>query len=196
MSPEKLLIKTIPLTELNDKYSDVRMCADACRSCPRYGQRWGCPPFDDDPRTPLNHYSYATILAIRCTSSDNDRCTDMLRRLIEPHLLAVEASVGGYAAALPGSCPYCAGECARSEGGDCLHPRKVRPSLEAMGYDVCSLLDRIFGLHVSWGAGSLTIAGALAHSHNPVEVEKSLENRITGILFEGIFTHGHTFFTQ
>lgn len=51
-------------------------------------------------------------------------------------------------------CPYC-GEvpCARIEGGPCRHPDKVRPSLEAIGFDIGKTAKDLLGLEIKWSRG-------------------------------------------
>ena len=45
-------------------------------------------------------------------------------------------------------------------GTRCRHPEAVRPSLEAMGVDVCALAEAL-GYPMVWGAPTLTLVAAL-----------------------------------
>jgi methionyl-tRNA synthetase len=50
-----------------------------------------------------------------------------------------------------GTCPYCGGApCARIEGKPCRHPSKVRPSLEAFGFDMGKTAQDLLGLEIKW----------------------------------------------
>ena len=54
------------------------------------------------------------------------------------------------------SCPYCNNEpCARIEGKSCRHPDKVRPSLEAFGFDVGKTAKDLLGVELKWSQDGL-----------------------------------------
>jgi len=96
-----------------------------------------------------------------------------LRRRGEAVLLRYERATGGRMAALPGGCPYCGGaECTRRAGEPCRHPESVRPSLEAMGVDVCALAAAL-GRPMEWGGRELTMVAALGFD-GPDEVVAGL----------------------
>ena len=72
-------------------------------------------------------------------------------RELNEELLALEKSLVGMAFGFAGSCPYC-GEipCARIDGEPCRHPDKVRPSLEAFGFDMSKTASELLGLKIKW----------------------------------------------
>ena len=71
-------------------------------------------------------------------------------------LLEMEKSLGGMCFGFVGSCPYCDGApCARIEGKPCKHPDKVRPSLEAFGFDMGKTAKELLGLEIKWSQGNL-----------------------------------------
>ena len=50
-----------------------------------------------------------------------------------------------------GTCYLCpAGECARIKKNVCINPEKVRPSLEAHGFDVCNIAKELFNIEIKW----------------------------------------------
>ena len=56
---------------------------------------------------------------------------------IESELLDMERKYGGRSFAYIGKCLHCSdNECTRNCGTPCRHPEKVRPSLEAFGFDI------------------------------------------------------------
>ncbi len=42
-------------------------------------------------------------------------------------------------------------ECTRNCGTPCRHPEKVRPSLEAFGFDIAKTLSELFNIELLWG---------------------------------------------
>lgn len=71
---------------------------------------------------------------------------------IERALLEMERYYDGRAFAYIGSCLHCNGaECRRKCNKPCLHPDKVRPSLEAFGFDIERTLSELFGIKLLWG---------------------------------------------
>ena len=55
-----------------------------------------------------------------------------------------------------GTCPYCgSAPCARISGKPCRHPEKVRPSLEAFGFDMSKTAKDLLGLEIKWSQGEL-----------------------------------------
>ena len=50
----------------------------------------------------------------------------------------------------PGSCLLCP-SCTRTEGAPCLYPKKVRPSLEACGFDIGKTTTELLNIELKWG---------------------------------------------
>ncbi|MGQ9787774.1 MAG: DUF2284 domain-containing protein [Candidatus Hadarchaeaceae archaeon] len=113
--------------------------------CRMYGIRLTCPPHTPTPeetRGWLKDYSKGLLMEFRNMKDEEDQ-----RRVHEKALaLEREAFLSGYYRALllvSGPCRYCnpcVAEKAENRGllskADCLHPRKARPSMEAVGIDV------------------------------------------------------------
>ena len=83
----------------------------------------------------------------------------------------------GYAVGAPaaraffaGTCLLCPPEhCTRRENLPCRHPESIRPSLEALGFDVARTTSGLFGIDLQWGRpdappACLTLLSALACS--------------------------------
>lgn len=130
-----------------------------CRECPNFNRSWGCPPFDFDVEQLLRRYSDLRIFATKITPSRSDMPISMTRSLVRPELerlssmiLDMERRFGGLGSAYAGECLHCNGSvCRRCAGESCLHPDKVRPSLEAFGFDISLTLSRLFSLELLWG---------------------------------------------
>ena len=71
---------------------------------------------------------------------------------IESELLDMERKYGGRSFAYIGKClHYPDNECTRNCGTPCRHPEKVRPSLEAFGFDISKTLSELFNIELLWG---------------------------------------------
>ena len=86
------------------------------------------------------------------------------------NLAELERRTGGRAFSYVGSCLYCPeGSCTRPEGLPCRHPERVRPSLEACGFDIGRTTEELFGIPLLWGTDGklpayLTLVCALFHN--------------------------------
>ena len=108
-----------------------------CQQCEKYGRRYGCPPFDDDPLTAIEGYDRVRIMGVKITPNDKSLPIEAANDLMQPvisemneRLLETEKTLSGLCYGFVGSCPYCgAASCARIGGEPCRHPDKVRPSL-------------------------------------------------------------------
>ena len=83
------------------------------------------------------------------------------------------ANAGGAPAArafFAGTCLLCPPEhCTRRESLPCRHPESIRPSLEALGFDLTRTTSGLFGIDLQWGRPDtppayLTLLSALACS--------------------------------
>lgn len=134
-----------------------------CQQCGNYGRRYGCPPFNDDPLAAIERYDHVRILVVKITPEDktlplaaaNDLMSPVISKLNE-ELLDTEKSLGGMCYGFVGACPYCGGApCARIQGKPCKHPDKVRPSLEAIGFDISKTAKDLLGLEIKWSHNGL-----------------------------------------
>ncbi len=148
----------IPVAEYIAGFRDADKFIRFCRECPSYGASWGCPPFEFDAEALLRRYERAIIFASKIVPADPLPLSEVQnfirpeRMEIERRLLDLERETGGRAFAYVGRCLYCGDEpCARLAKLPCRHPDKVRPSLEAFGFDIAGTLDRLFGIELKWG---------------------------------------------
>ena len=134
-----------------------------CQQCGNYGRRHGCPPFDFDPLSVIEAYDNVRIIGVKIIPFDKTLPLEAANTLMEPvtrelnkELLEMEKALGGMSFGFVGSCPYCGGvPCARIEGKPCRHPDKVRPSLEAFGFDMGKTAKQLLGLEIKWSRGRL-----------------------------------------
>lgn len=144
-----------------DEFRRADYFLQLCQQCRNYGRRYGCPPFDDDPLSAIEDYKKVRILGVKIVPADSHIPLNEANELMEPvtrqlneELLEMEKRLEGKAFGFVGSCPYCSGaECARIKGEPCRHPDKVRPSLEAIGFDISKTANDLLGLEIKWSKG-------------------------------------------
>ena len=170
-------VREIPVKELMKRFRDAERFIAYCRECPNYGHSWACPPFEFDADAYLYRWNTARIIATRIVpretglpASEADRFIRPQRLRLDRELLHLEAETGGRAFSFVGSCLYCPdGQCTRPCGLPCRHPEKIRPSLEAFGFDITAILRDLFGLALQWPRdgrlpSSLHLVTALLHN--------------------------------
>ena len=130
-----------------------------CRQCPNFARRHGCPPLDHDPLNVIGRYNSVRIIGVKVTPTYKLLPLSQVNELLQPvtlrlneELLAAEEQLHGHAYGFVGSCPYCGDEpCARLQDKPCRHPDKVRPSLEAIGFDIQKTASDLLGIEIKWG---------------------------------------------
>lgn len=144
------------------RFRDADKFIGFCRECPNYGRSWGCPPFEFDADDVLRRYDRAVIYASKIVPAGKLPMAEVQnfirpeRLRIEQRLRRLERQTGGRAFAYVGRCLYCGDEpCARTCNLPCRHPDKVRPSLEAFGFDIGKTVESLFGLELKWGHDGL-----------------------------------------
>lgn len=129
-----------------------------CQQCGNYGRRYGCPPLDNETLASVNKYRKVRILGVKIIPNDNTLPIEAANQLMQPEiekmnreLLATEQQLDGISFGFVGTCPYCGGApCARVEGKPCRYPDKVRPSLEAVGFDISKTAKELLGIDIKW----------------------------------------------
>jgi predicted metal-binding protein len=152
----------IGVKELMERFRDAERFIAYCKECGCYGRSWGCPPFLFDAWEYLSGWEVAEITATVITVPDGTPVSEAAefitpqRARLDKWLLEREKETGGRAFSFVGNCLYCPGqECTRLCGRPCRHPDKVRPSLEAFGFDITAILADLFHLPLLWGSDGL-----------------------------------------
>lgn len=172
----KLTVTTALITDAL-RHVDTAMCETACRACPEYGRRWGCPPHSADLLAKISTYKYITLVSVTTAAPADD-----VRKILEPAVICAETTTGGYAAAFAGKCPYCHAECSRISGRPCRHPDMLRPSLEAIGFNVFGLVGEMQGITFDRCDGTLTLTAAVAHDCDPADTCRLISGLIEPLL--------------
>lgn len=144
-------------------YLSAEQTLEACRSCPAYGTLWSCPPLAAGYPEFLNRFSVVTLIGMTVKGEDSDGSIsygdlDLIslpKRLeMADRLLRWEKEYGGRSFSTIGKCVFCGNEpCSRLAQLPCRHPERVRPSLEAVGFDLVRSADEILGIPLAWSGG-------------------------------------------
>ena len=144
-----------------EKFRRADYFIQLCQQCGNYGRRYGCPPFDQDLIDVIKDYQRVRIIGVKITPKDSSLPLEAANDLMKPvicklneELLEIERQLGGMCFGFVGTCPYCGGApCARISGLPCKHPDKVRPSLEAIGFDISMTAKELLGMEIKWSQG-------------------------------------------
>lgn len=157
---EEPKVRLIATADYVARFRRVEYFEKLCRQCSNYAFRWGCPPFTDDPQPDLLQWPVAEIWLLKMniyevgSADDISQLYEILHRERghwERRLLDVERERDGRAALFTGMCSHCGNTlCARRSGQPCRHPELVRPSLEALGFDLGKTADELFNLPLQW----------------------------------------------
>ena len=159
LSPEytsELFTAEIDTASYVRDFRDAPHFEQLCRQCPNYAKRWGCPPLSESECGMFLRYPQLKIIAVKLTPTDTDlplstscKILNAERRRLEPKILEEERLVGGRAALFTGMCLYCK-DCTRTAGQVCRHPELVRPSLEALGFDLDATARKLLNIEILW----------------------------------------------
>ena len=147
------------------QYRDAEHFIQFCAQCDLYGKVWSCPPFDRDVSRCMEGFEQVTIygtkitfapeLMTQCASQEQSRqiVADAIEdawKQVLPFLYAQEERHPG-SRIFTGRCRLCRPkECSRIHGMPCRHPDKMRPSLEAVGFDVSRTASELLGIDLQW----------------------------------------------
>lgn len=147
-------------------YRDAEKFIVYCQKCMRYNACWACPPFDFDVEAYISSYKTAYIVGtkivvdadVRTRYTGWEQCTKVSYQMIEEvrkdldkNLLELETAYLGSRAFFTGTCHICPAEkCARIIGKPCIAPDKIRPPLEAFGFDISKTSSQLLNIEMKW----------------------------------------------
>lgn len=167
--------RTMPMKEYAETFRDFGRVRGYCHGCGRYGKCWACPPYDFAEDEYLGQFTTISLLATKITPSEGvaltpetaERILIRERQRLDRMLLGMEGNARAFFA---GTCILCPPEkCTRREGLPCRHPESIRPSLEALGFDIARTASELFGIPLQWGSPGtfpayLTLISAIARA--------------------------------
>ena len=164
--------KELSIDELLSTYFDFEKTHKLCSACSGYAQTWACPPFDFEPEDFFRQYSVFRLIVDRIDNAGAADVDEAQQRLFtekdryDQEMLDLEKSIPGSYGLAAQECVQCK-KCARLSGHPCVHPDKMRYSLEAIGCFPVELVHDKFGFDILWSDGEsipeyyLLVAGVL-----------------------------------
>ncbi len=149
----------LPVQEYIANYRNSEYFLSLCGQCANYARRYGCPPFEYDVLKKISSFTTAYIVGVQIVPQTKDlplaSSYTFMRPVIEQlsdEMLKEEQRSGGLSFGFAGGCFLC-GEmpCARLTNQPCRHPDKLRPSLEAYGFDLSRTAEQLLGIPLLWG---------------------------------------------
>lgn len=137
------------------RYHDPVRVHAYCAKCPDHGRVWSCPPFATPPLATLPPWDQALLILLRTPVAPDTAKADMVeafhdsRRTFRTLLLDAESRLEDTTALVAGHCQGCA-VCSRPHSVPCPTPSHLRYSLEALGFDVSSLVEGLAGIRIQW----------------------------------------------
>lgn len=160
----------LPLQTYIRDYRDTEKFIMFCRACNRFNACWTCPPHDFDTEEYLAPYREAYLIGAKvvpeevlrriCINTEQVRTWGRqiiaeVRTSFDARLLELEATYPQSRAFFAGACRFCQeGLCKRIKGEPCIHPEKIRPSLESLGFDVDRTTTDLLHVPLRWGSDS------------------------------------------
>lgn len=150
-------------------YRDVERFVEFCKSCPRYGASWACPPYDNNQELTemLNGYKYAYLFGFKVVIADEFRfkansvkerteltyeILNPVRDLLDTRFYELEGRVATDCRVFfSGRCRRCMpNECTRRVNKPCAKPTQMRHSLESLGFDLGRTMSELLGIELKW----------------------------------------------
>lgn len=157
-------VSSVPVIEYIADYRDADRFIAYCKECERYDRYWSCPPFHFDTLEYISVYKTAFIIgtqivpdtfAMKDSSQNKEavyRMIEEVRSVLDPKLLNMETLLSDSRAFFAGTCHICPAEkCERIFGRPCIAPGRMRPTLEAFGFDIGKTTSQLLGMEMKWG---------------------------------------------
>ncbi len=144
----------IPISEILADKVDPPKFLELCKACENYGNRWCCPPRNEDSLAFWAQYDEFLLIARMLrpmpgmTEQEAIAAIEKERAQFSDDLLNRETK-DSYALAA-GPCTRCGDVCMRALGGLCNFPEKVRYSIASLGGDVGKMTERYLGKSLEW----------------------------------------------
>ncbi|PWL55778.1 MAG: hypothetical protein DBY38_00350 [Clostridium cadaveris] len=171
-------IKSITTNDLM-QYYNPKLINKYCESCNKYSKVWTCPPLPFIDKDFLLKYKYCHIISgkVLINSLDDNEINLLVNRSFKKYsdisiskdnfsnifngiyyafretndekILKLEDTFKNTLALVSGRCLICS-NCTRVNNMPCIHPNKLRYSLESLGLDVSSIMENVLGEKLQW----------------------------------------------
>ncbi|WP_018525107.1 DUF2284 domain-containing protein [Alkalispirochaeta alkalica] len=177
--------RLVPAETLLAWYEPLRV-EGYCRACPFYGSFWSCPPHPFSGEAFLRPFSWALVVAERITRDPRVHPRRPLEEIFQESRRELGQELLRFLSVQPpgeerslevliaGNCYHCS-RCSRDEGKPCRFPRKMKYSLESLGFLVSDMVQELLDLPLEWPspgqepAALVAVALILSHEAAPLE---------------------------
>lgn len=188
----------VTLDELKAYYNPV-VINKFCSECNKFNKIWSCPPLPFKDIDYISKFQYCYIISGKVyidtipsnllsqmvskalnkysdISKGKDAFSDIFNGLYytfrdfnDSKILELEKKYPSATSLVSGRCLIC-DTCTRMHNIPCIHPDKLRYSLEGLGFDVAGILENIVGEKIQWSNNSkpeyVTCVSALLSNDN------------------------------
>ncbi len=162
--------RLVSVTSLFDYYKPEEVLG-YCKSCPKYGQIWSCPPYERDETAFMKAYDEALLIGIR-TKTFGPTKKSLGRALIElSERYPVEVLIAG-------NCFLCK-PCTKVSGQPCVHPAQMKYSLESLGFHVSDICEHLLGVSLEWDTENPTYLATAAVLLKQGNCEQEAKEKLT-----------------
>ncbi len=200
------IVKQCTIDELL-KYYNPKTINKYCESCDKFSKVWSCPPLSFSDLEYVSKYKYCYIISGKTyinqipkdelnnlinysltkysdISNGNDEFSNTFnglyysfREFNDNKVLSLESYFNDATALFSGRCLVC-NNCSRNNNMSCIFPKKLRYSLESLGFDVSEIIENIVNDKIQWSNNSkpeyvTCVSGLLSNSK--ISEEKILE---------------------
>ena len=139
-----------------------------CKACPNYGRIWSCPPFDFDVKSYLAPFTHVLIIGVKTTDFEATRRQfgDILKQVS-----ALSTKLNSLEVLIAGNCYHCE-VCTKVEGGTCILEAGTKYSLEALGFHVGDICEKLLDAPLDWSGNDgtfMTVGAVLSNSIDVLE---------------------------
>ncbi len=164
------LKKRVSVSLLFDYYKPEEVLG-YCKSCPKHGQIWACPPYEKDEAEFMKAYDEALIIGIQ-TKAFGPTKKSLGRALIDlSERYPVEVLIAG-------NCFLCK-PCTKVSGKPCAHPELMKYSLESLGFHVSDICENLLGVSLEWDTDNPTYLATAAVLFKQSKVNQDDKEKLT-----------------
>lgn len=146
-----------------NNYVNIAKFLKLCEECPVYNNNWSCPSFDFNPEDIWKSYKFIKIIAFKFDFSKEilnkkhteEEIDDILNEFRQEKegltniIYDLEKKHENSLALFFGNCEIC-DVCTRVKNQPCVHPEKMRYSIESLGGNVDDTIEDIFKYKILW----------------------------------------------
>lgn len=162
-----------------------------CKDCHNYNALWSCPPLQFDANQFLQNYNYIYIVGVKVIynpetvtlANTPEKVKEITMRTLREvkdklanALHFLEGQIPDSVSLASGGCHICQ-HCSRLDNRPCIHPEKMRYSLDSFGFDLTAITSDLLQIELKWSKDTLPEYYTLIHG--------LLTKDFQGDIFEG-----------